>query len=63
MAHDRCYSIADGAIVISMDAGSFTRNFVAVARSRKKMAPISDLASEMGQFPDAQCFHVAYARN
>ncbi len=63
MAHDRGYDIAGGTIVISMDEGSFTWNFVAVARSRKKMAPISELASEMGQFPGVQRFHVAYARN
>jgi putative Mg2+ transporter-C (MgtC) family protein len=63
MAHERGYDIAGGTIVISMDGGSFTWNFVAVARSRKKMAPISDLAAEMGLFPGVQCFHVAYARN
>lgn len=63
MAHERGYDIAGGSIVISMDGGSFTWNFVAVARSRKKMAPISDLAAEMVLFPGVQCFHVAYARN
>jgi putative Mg2+ transporter-C (MgtC) family protein len=63
MANERGYDIAEGTIVISMDDSCFTWNFVAVARSRKKMVPISDLASEMGQFPGVQRFHVAYARN
>lgn len=63
MAHDRGYDIANGSIVISMEGGSTTWNFVAVARSRKTMLPISELAAEMGRSPGVQRFHVAYARN
>ena len=63
MANARGYDIAGGTIVIAMDQGAYTWNFVAVARSRQKMAPISELGAEMGQFPGVQSFHVAYARN
>jgi putative Mg2+ transporter-C (MgtC) family protein len=63
MSHTRGYDIAGGTIVISMDQGAYSWKFVAVARSRQKMAPISDLGTEMGKFPGVQSFHVAYARN
>jgi putative Mg2+ transporter-C (MgtC) family protein len=63
MAHERGYDIAGGSIVIGMEAGAYTWNFVAVARSRKTMAPISELSNEMGQFPGVDSFHLAYARN
>jgi len=63
MANARGYDIAGGTIVISLDQGAYNWNFVAVARSRQKMAPISDLGTEMGKFPGVQSFHIAYARN
>jgi putative Mg2+ transporter-C (MgtC) family protein len=63
MANDRGYDLAGGTIVVSMDNGSYTWNFVAVARSRKTMTPISELGAEMGQFPGVQSFHLAHARN
>jgi putative Mg2+ transporter-C (MgtC) family protein len=63
MANERGYDIAGGTIVIGMEAGSHTWNFVAVARSRRAMAPISDLGNEMGKFPGIDSFHLAYARN
>lgn len=40
-----------------------TWNFVAVARRRKNMAPLSDLSREMAAFAGVQSFQVAYARN
>lgn len=63
MAHARGYDIAGGTIVIALEQGAYTWNFVAVARSRQKMLPISDLGAEMGQFSGVQSFHLAYARN
>lgn len=63
MAHARGYDIAGGSIVIGMDEGAYTWNFIAVARSRKTMAPISELSNEMGKFPGVDSFHLAYARN
>jgi putative Mg2+ transporter-C (MgtC) family protein len=63
MAAARGYDIAGGTIVISMGEGAYTWNFVAVARSRKTMTPISELGMEMGKFTGVQSFHLAYARN
>ncbi len=63
MASARGYDLARGSIVISMHGGATTWNFVAVARSRKDMAPISELAREIALYPGVQRFNVAYARN
>jgi putative Mg2+ transporter-C (MgtC) family protein len=63
MAAARGYDLATGSIVISMNAGATTWNFVAVARSRRAMAPLSELAREIGQYPGIQRYNVAYARN
>lgn len=63
MANDRGYDIAGGTIVISMAESAYTWNFVAVARSRKKMAPLSEFGADIGQFNGVQSFHIAYARN
>lgn len=63
LAHARGYDIAGGTIVIALADGAYAWNFVAVARSKQKMAPLSVLASEMGRFPGVQSFQVSYARN
>jgi putative Mg2+ transporter-C (MgtC) family protein len=63
MANARGYDIAGGTIMINLEQSAYSWNFVAVARSRQKMAPISELGAEMGQFPGVQSFHLAYARN
>lgn len=63
MAVERGYDIAGGSIVISLDGGAFTWTFVAVARSKQRMVPISDLSSEMSKFPGVHSFQVSYARN
>lgn len=63
MAHARNYDIAGGTVVISMENDAYAWSFVAVARSRQKMAPISALSAEMGKFPGVKSFNVAYARN
>ena len=63
MATARGYDIAGGTIVISMQDGCYTWNFVAVARSRQQMAPITEMGAEMGKFPGVKSFQVAFARN
>ena len=63
MATARGYDIAGGTIVIALSEGAYTWTFVAVARSKQRMAPISVLAHEMGSFPGVQSFQVSYARN
>lgn len=63
MANARGYDVAGGSIVIALSERAYTWTFVAVARSRQKMIPISDLATEMGNFPGVQSFQVSYARN
>ena len=63
MAVRRNYEIADGSISISLKEGCPEWHFVAVARSRQNMVPISDLAQEMSKFDGVIGFHIAYARN
>jgi putative Mg2+ transporter-C (MgtC) family protein len=63
MASARGYDIAGGTIVIGLESNAYFWSFVAVARSRKAMAPISELGAEMGNFPGVQSFHLAFARN
>jgi putative Mg2+ transporter-C (MgtC) family protein len=63
MASARGYDIALGTIVITMQQNSYTWSFVAVARSRHQMAPITELSAEIGRFAGVQSFNLAYARN
>ena len=63
MAQARGYQIASGSISISLKDGHPEWRFVAVARSRQNMVPISDLANEMSRFNGVIGFNLAYARN
>lgn len=63
MANSRGYDIADGTVNISLKDGSQEWRFVAIARSRQKMMPLSDLAQEMARFSGVNSFNVSYARN
>lgn len=63
MASARGYEIAGGSISIALKQGRPEWNFVAVARSRNKMAPISELAQELSRFDGVIGFHLNYARN
>lgn len=63
MANSRGYDIAGGSISIQRKEGAQEWNFVAVARSRQKMGPLSELAQGMAQFSGVDSFHLAYARN
>ncbi len=63
MAAARGYDIAGGTIAITMKDGNLQWQFVAVARSKQKMAPISELALELAHFEGVVEFHLSYARN
>jgi putative Mg2+ transporter-C (MgtC) family protein len=63
MAGSRGFEIAGGTISISLKDGSPEWQFIAVARSRQKMVPISELAREMSRFDGVTGFHLTYARN
>jgi putative Mg2+ transporter-C (MgtC) family protein len=63
MARKRGLDIAGGTIVIAMQQEAQTWNFVAVARRRRSMVPLSDLSRDIAAFTGVQSFHVAYARN
>lgn len=63
MANSRGYDIASGTISIALKDGAHEWNFVAVARSRQKMGPPSELARDMTQFRGMDSFQLAYARN
>ena len=57
------YDIAGGSISIALKDKAHEWSFVAVARSRQKMAPLSTLAHEIQQFSGIDSFHLTYARN
>jgi putative Mg2+ transporter-C (MgtC) family protein len=63
MAAQRNYDIADGSISISFKDGTPEWHFIAVARSRQHMVPVSALAQEMSNFDGVTGFRLAYARN
>ena len=57
------YDIAGGSISITLTDGAQEWGFIAVARSRTKMGPLSSLALELTKFPGVDSFHLAYANN
>ncbi|APW41336.1 MgtC/SapB family protein [Rhodoferax saidenbachensis] len=63
LAHAQGYDIAGGTIVISAEGNTQSWSFVAVARSRKTAAPVSELSAQIAQFQGVQSFNLAYARN
>ena len=63
MASSRGYDIAGGSIVISLKDGAPEWRFIAVARRRQNMTPISELAHEMSRFEGVTGFNLSYARN
>ena len=63
LANARGYDIASGTISIGRKEGAQEWNFVAVARSRQKMRPLSELAQQIAQFSGVDSFHLSYARN
>ena len=63
LAHARGYDIATGTIAITLHEGILEWSFVAVARNRQKMLPISALSREMARFEGVTGFQLNYARN
>ena len=63
MANSRGYDIAGGSINIALTDHAFEWNFVAIARSRREMEPLSALAREISQFSGVDSFQLTYARN
>lgn len=63
MANSRGYDIADGSIAITLKDDQSEWRFVAVARRRNAMVPVSELAQEMMRFDGVIGFHLSYARN
>lgn len=63
MTSTRGYDIANGSISIACKAGAYEWTFVAVARNRHSMGPLSELAHSLAQFKGVRSFNVTYARN
>lgn len=63
LAAERDYDIAPGSIRIGMADGAQEWSFVAIARNRQRMVPISELAQEMARFHGVAGFQLNYARN
>jgi putative Mg2+ transporter-C (MgtC) family protein len=63
LAAERDYDIAPGTVRISMAEGAQEWSFVAVARNRQRMVPISDLAQELARHHGVAGFELNYARN
>jgi putative Mg2+ transporter-C (MgtC) family protein len=63
IANAHGYDIASGTISITRNDDAYEWNFVAVARSRQKMGPLSELAHEISQYQGVDSFHVSFARN
>jgi putative Mg2+ transporter-C (MgtC) family protein len=63
MAVARGYDIASGTIAIELEDDVLQWSFVAVARNRQRMMPISELSHEMTRFDGVTGFQLNYARN
>jgi len=63
IANAHGYDIASGTISITRKDDAYEWNFVAVARSRQKMGPLSVLAHEISHYQGVDSFHVSFARN
>jgi len=63
MAVARGYDIASGTIAIELEDDILQWSFVAVARNRQRMMPISELSHEMTRFDGVTGFQLNYARN
>jgi putative Mg2+ transporter-C (MgtC) family protein len=63
MAAARGYDVASGSIAIALEDGVLQWSFVAVARNRQKMVPVSDLSHELARFEGVTGFQLNYARN
>lgn len=62
-ARSRGFEIAGGSISIAFADACPEWSFIAVASSRQKMIPISELAQELSRFDGVTGFQLSYARN
>lgn len=62
-ANGEGYDIAGDSISITLKDGAQEWGFVAIARNRTQMGPLSSLAKELTRFPGVDSFHLAYANN
>lgn len=63
LAAERGYDIASGTIAIESQDGAQQWSFVAVARNRQRMLPITELAQEIARLEGVGNFQLNYARN
>ena len=63
VSHERGYEIARGTLSITFRDGQPEWHFLAVARDKRKGAPVSDLAQMMSHYKGVESFHVAPARH
>jgi putative Mg2+ transporter-C (MgtC) family protein len=62
-ANSRGYDVSGGSISISVENSEQKWSFVAVARNRPKMSPLSELAHGISQIGGINSYSVAYANN
>ena len=63
MALERGYELARGSIAISYAEGHAEWRFVALALSKGRAAPLSELAAELTRFEGVENFNLSHARN
>ena len=63
LALERGYELARGSIAISYAEGRAEWRFVALALSKGRAAPLSELAAELTRFEGVENFNLSHARN
>jgi putative Mg2+ transporter-C (MgtC) family protein len=63
LALERGYELARGSIAISYAEGHAEWRFVALALSKGRAAPLSELAAELTRFEGVENFNLSHARN
>jgi putative Mg2+ transporter-C (MgtC) family protein len=63
MALERGYELARGSIAITYNEGRVEWRFVALALSKGRAAPLSELAAELTHFDGVENFNLSHARN
>ncbi|MDR2240146.1 MAG: MgtC/SapB family protein [Zoogloeaceae bacterium] len=63
LAKQRGYNIASGTLAISFEDGHAEWRFVAIAKDRSPVMPLSDLARELASFDGVDSFQLTRARN
>jgi putative Mg2+ transporter-C (MgtC) family protein len=63
MALERGYEVASGSYTISYENSQAQWNFIALALSKEKGAPLAELAKELAAFEGIERFQLSHARN